>query len=97
MPATLQPQVNPEATKNNDTNLPKTPAQAKLWPLDAGAKAVEGLIQPPTVPTTPNTATTPTDGFGSATTNPTGEEQPAKKKRKRTRKRKKPATATPAE
>lgn len=101
MPATLQPQVNPEATKNTDPNLPKTPAQAKLWPLDAGAKAVGGLIQPPSIPAEANTpndhANTPAS-FGSATAGTmsgqaaTGDE-PVKKKRKRTRKRKKPAVA----
>ncbi len=47
MPASLQPQVNPQASKNQDSNLPKTPAQAKLWPIDAGAKAVELIVGTP--------------------------------------------------
>ena len=82
MPASLQPQVNPEAAKNTDTNLPKTPSQAKLWPIDAGAKAVELIVDTP-------------EGIVSQTTTQTaqatpaaGGEAPAKRKRKRTRKRK---------
>jgi hypothetical protein len=89
MPATLQPQVNPEASKQQDPNLPKTPAQAKLWPVDAGARAVESLIKPPISSSTQDIAEDISRSFGSG---PAGEE-PAKKKRKRTRKRK---SATPA-
>ncbi len=92
MPASLQPQVNPEAAKNQDPNLPKTPAQAKLWPVDAGARAVESLIDAPIAPNIQTATGVVTEGFGSGPTT----EEPAKKKRKRTRKRKKPA-ATPAE
>lgn len=92
MPATLQPQVNPQASRQQDPHLPKTPAQAKLWPLDAGAKAVETLIEPPIGSAATNAQDGTLQAFGS---NP-DEEAPAKKKRKRTRKRKKPA-ATPAE
>ncbi len=92
MPATLQPQVNPQASKNQDPNLPKTPAQAKLWPIDAGAKAVESVIQPPFAQNdkdAPENVTQAIAGdmqsFGSGAA-----DQPVKKKRKRTRKRKKP-------
>lgn len=93
MPATLQPHVNPQASKQQDPNLPTTPAQAKLWPVDAGAKAVVGAIISAPEPTT---LTTTPQAFGSATndpltaTDPT-DEAPAKKKRKRARRRKKPA------
>jgi len=86
MPASLQPQTNPVAAKTNDPNLPQTPAQAKLWPLDAGAKAVELIVDTP-------------EGIVSNSSSPeaqiaaeNGGEVPAKKKRKRTRRRKKPAT-----
>lgn len=85
MPASLQPQVNPEASKTNDPSLPTTPAQAKLWPIDAGAKAVEGVIGAPEG--AGENPATPQSAFGSAASS---DEQPApvKKKRKRTRKRK---------
>lgn len=93
MPATLQPQTNPQASKQTDTNLPQTPAQAKLWPVDAGAKAVGTLVSVPAIETSNNTTQAATEAFGS---DPTAPDAPAKKKRKRTRKRKKPST-TPAE
>jgi hypothetical protein len=71
--------------------LAKTPAQAKLWPIDAGAKAVESIVEPPTSPLAEQVAADaqaaagePTGVIGSASDAP-------KKKRKRTRKRKKPA------
>jgi len=84
MPASLQPQVNPEAAKTDDSNLPLTPAQAKLWPIDAGAKAVGAIVG---TPEGVGEATAPQTAFGSAAT--TSEPvAPAKKKRKRTRKRK---------
>lgn len=101
MPASLQPQINPQAAKNDDPNLPKTPAQAKLWPIDAGAKAVEMIVDTPegivsntsqqSAPAAPGTA--PETAFGSEGEAPAA---PAKKKRKRTRRRKKPAAETPA-
>jgi hypothetical protein len=86
MPATLQPQTNPVASNHQDPNLPKTPAQAKLWPIDAGAKVVETLVAPPST----GESTTPV-AFGSGEESPS--DTPVKKKRKRTRKRKKPADA----
>lgn len=46
-PASLQPQSNPSASRDHDSGLPKTPAQAKLWPVDAGAKAVGVLVDTP--------------------------------------------------
>jgi hypothetical protein len=92
-PASLQPQVNPVASTTQDPNLPHTPAQAKLWPIDAGAKAVETLIQPPIASNAPSSLEGPQAAFGSEP----NADAPAKKKRKRTRKRKKPAeTAEPA-
>lgn len=73
-PASLQPQVNPEATKRvADVRPPHTAAQARLWPIDAGAKAVEQLV-----------VTTPEAQIAAEH----GGEVPARKKRKRTRRRK---------
>ncbi|MGV9002218.1 MAG: type IV secretory system conjugative DNA transfer family protein [Candidatus Saccharimonadaceae bacterium] len=95
MPATLQPQVNPEASKNQDAYLPKTPAQAKLWPIDAGARVVETLIAPPIASSVQHATGEVTQGFGSASTSAPSGDEPVKKKRKRTRKRKAPAA--PAE
>ena len=70
--------------------VPLTPAQAKLWPIDAGAVAVEGLVDAPlgsdTQNTAPNSAGAATEAFGSEP------EAPVKKKRKRTRKRKSAST-----
>jgi len=98
MPATLQPSTNPTASKNQDTNLPKTPAQAKLWPIDAGAKAVETLIEPPIASNAPSASEDAKKAFGSDSERIAADvaatEAPAKKKRKRTRRRKKPATTT---
>ena len=88
-PAPLQPQVNKAASTDQDPSLPRTPAQAKLWPIDAGAKAVESLIEPPIASNAPSSVEGPQAAFGSEP-NP---DAPAKKKRKRTRKRK---SATPA-
>lgn len=104
-PAGVQPQSNPAASKNNDPNLPTTPAQAKLWPVDAGAKAVELIVEAPEGVVSSseaslnaaaqNVTTAPQGPIGSSPT--VDGDQPAKKKRKRTRKRKKPAgEATPA-
>ncbi len=95
MPASLQPQINPTATKNPDGNLPKTPAQAKLWPIDAGAKAVELIVDAPssTAPAV-NAPTTESLSTEAQIAAENGGEIPAKKKRKRTRRRKK---ATPTE
>lgn len=96
MSASLQPQVNPQASTKNETHLAKTPAQAKLWPIDAGAKAVEGLIQPPIASNAPSSPANASEAFGSgestpANTEATNGDAPAKRKRKRTRRRKKPA------
>jgi hypothetical protein len=92
VPASLKPQTNPEASKVQDPVVPLTPAQAKLWPIDAGAKAVEGLIQPPVASTEEAVPGLITGGSGETNSG----EAPAKKKRKRTRKRKKPATTPPS-
>lgn len=88
-PAPLQPQVNKAASTAQDPNLPRTPAQAKLWPIDAGAKAVETLIEPPIASNAPSSLEGPQTAFGSEP-NP---DAPVKKKRKRTRKRKSAASA----
>lgn len=103
MPATLQPQTNPQASRHQAPQLPKTPAQAKLWPLDAGAKAVEGLVEAPVAPARPSSRTSApqagqpmpeaiAEAIGSGDGN-----EPVKKKRKRTRRRKKPSEATAGE
>ena len=90
MTATTQPQSNPTATKNTNPATPQTPAQAKLWPIDAGAKAVETLITPPIASNAPSSA----NDAPSAIPGAFGSEgdTPVKKKRKRTRRRKKPTT-----
>lgn len=99
MPATLQPRTNPEAQARAHTHLdgdlPRTPAQAKLWPVDAGARAVERLVEPPVAATPISGTANPqviaediSHSFGSGSSS----SEPAKRKRKRTRKRKKPAT-----
>ncbi len=86
--ATMQPPVAQQAARTPNTEapvVPLTPAQAKLWPVDAGAKAVESVVSSEGVlPSQPA-------AFGSEPT----AAAPAKKKRKRTRKRKKPAAETP--
>jgi hypothetical protein len=86
MTATTQPQSNPAASKADNNSVPKTPAQAKLWPIDAGAKAVESLIAPPIASNAPSALETKPVAFGSEG------DAPVKKKRKRTRKRKAPTT-----
>lgn len=82
-------------TQPQQPSVPLTPAQAKLWPIDAGARAVEEVVSGPIAHNE-----TPAQGsaFGSGTPSeaPTGD-APAKKKRKRTRRRKKPAGSTPPE
>jgi hypothetical protein len=84
-------QSQPNAKKEPDA--PLTTAQAKLWPIDAGAIAVEGLVDAPLAQTAANSAPGTTEAtpaaFGSEP------EAPAKKKRKRTRKRKSAASSEP--
>lgn len=86
MPASLQPQTNPTASKNDDLNLPKTPAQAKLWPVDAGAKAVETLVDGPS---DLKVRTQHEESPEAQIAAEHGGEVPAKKRRKRSRRRKK--------
>ncbi|MGY4893175.1 MAG: type IV secretory system conjugative DNA transfer family protein [Candidatus Saccharimonadota bacterium] len=86
MPASLQPQTNVEASKQEPI-VPLTPAQAKLWPVDAGAVAVEAIVS---APEGASETTQDTEAFGSEPA-----PAPAKKKRKRTRKRKSSSTAEP--
>ncbi len=88
MPASLQPQVNPEASRNQDSNLPRTPAQAKLWPIDAGARAVELIVGTPEGIVSNIPSHTPQNNPQSQTPSTGGEGEAPKRKRKRTRKRK---------
>lgn len=93
-PASVQPQSNPAASKAlPEEHLPSTPAMAKLWPVDAGAKAVGMSVEAPDGIVSQSVTPAPTEAIGS--NNPEGE-QPAKKKRKRTRRRKKPTDAPAA-
>lgn len=81
---------------------PKTQAQNKLWPIDAGARAVELLVDTPDGIVSQSGAgaqsgpviasAAPTGPIGSASSE--NGEAPAKRKRKRTRKRK-PTGQTP--
>lgn len=101
-PAAAQAQSNPSASKSTDPNLPKTPAQAKLWPIDAGAKAVELIVDTPEgiVSNSEASIAAAAQANEGAPTGPIGSQgdQPVKKKRKRTRRRKKPAgETTPAQ
>lgn len=73
--------------------VPLTPAQAKLWPIDAGARAVEEVVGGPIATDTPVQGS----AFGSGTNEAQTGEAPAKKKRKRTRRRKKSTGSTPPE
>jgi hypothetical protein len=80
---------------NNNSRPPQSQSQAKQWPIDAGAKAVSGIVStpeaanPPQLSVVTNSAsTTEPAAFGSEG------EAPVKKKRKRTRKRK-PSTNAP--
>lgn len=90
MPATQQPKVNPAASKTNTAEpiVPLTPTQAKNWPIDAGALAVETIVSAPE-----GSANQATPQTASQSENV---DTPPKKKRKRTRKRKKPVE-TPVE
>lgn len=70
-----QPQPQPQPQQQP---APKSPAQERIWPIDAGAKAVEQVIAPASA-----------DETGEQTA-----ETPAKPKRRRARRRKKPAATT---
>ena len=84
------PMPQKQAQQQQATPAPQSNTQAKQWPLDAGAMAVNQVL---TVrPEMPQTA----QGQGSAPTqqsNATAD--PNKPKRKRTRRRKKPAGSAP--
>ncbi|MFZ1301595.1 MAG: DUF87 domain-containing protein, partial [Candidatus Microsaccharimonas sp.] len=75
---------------------PQSQSQAKIWPIDAGAKAVGGIVQAPVATTAPqaepNRPRVVTDATAGDASQPAafGSETgaPAKRKRKRTRKRK---------
>ncbi len=62
--------------------VPLTPSQAKLWPIDAGAKAVSSVIEAPDMGDSP----APTGPLGSGPAQ-ADDGQPAKKKRRRRRKK----------
>lgn len=80
-----QPKPAPQA-------VPLTPSQAKLWPIDAGAKAVSAVVDAPTL----SDSELPPQAFGSAAQPVTSDQADApKKKRKRRRRAKKPAGETP--
>jgi len=73
--------------QSNSAPQQKSQSQAKVWPIDAGAKAVGGIVQTPSFNPAPQpqpsaTPSQPAAAFGSEG------EAPAKRKRKRTRKRK---------
>ncbi|MCD8561465.1 hypothetical protein LRY29_00050 [Candidatus Saccharibacteria bacterium] len=73
--------IKPVAKQQAPTPQPESKTMAAHWPIDAGAKAVEGIVEAP-------------EGEKGATE--VTAEAPAKKKRKRTRKRK-PAAAAASE
>lgn len=102
-PATFPRQTSPTPqtrTPQPATSIP-TPAQARLWPIDAGAKAVEGAMfsvqpgeQPQPLVTTANPEVAAIDTAVAAASSTA----PAKKKRRRRRKKSSAATKeTPAE
>lgn len=69
---------------------PVSQAQAKQWPIDAGAKAVGGVVQPPSI--------IAGESLSINRNSPeTAQDAPVKKKRKRTRRRKPAAIPTPSE
>lgn len=83
---------NEAQSGGNRQNQPQSQAQAKQWPIDAGAKAVGSIVQTPvetkadSAPLTQQSAAFGSEGDAAAA--------PTKRKRKRTRKRK-PASGTP--
>ena len=102
-PATFPGQTSPTPqtrTPQPATSIP-TPAQARLWPIDAGAKAVEGAMfsvqpgeQPQPLVTTANPEVAAIDTAVAVASSTA----PAKKKRRRRRKKSSAATKeTPAE
>ena len=73
--------------------VPLTPSQAKLWPIDAGAKAVSSVV---TGPTLSDSELPVRQAIGSSPQPAQTEEGDApKKKRRRRRRAKKPAGETP--
>jgi hypothetical protein len=76
---------------------PQSQTQSRQWPVDAGAKAVSGVVNTPQP--AQNTQTTVMNqqpsAFGSGDTAPLNGDAPIKKKRKRTRKRKPSSGSTP--
>jgi hypothetical protein len=87
---------NQDGGGGNRQPQPQSHAQAKQWPIDAGAKAVGSIVKTPDLaPSTTQADSTPltqqSAAFGSEV------ETPAKRKRKRTRKRKPSTTTTPQE
>lgn len=95
--------INSPAAPSQQTQpaqQPQSQAQAKNWPIDAGAKAVGTLVEAPTgegSQTVDSATQGPTDApqqaFGSASA---ATDAPVKKKRKRTRRRKKPSASSEA-
>lgn len=101
------PIVKPQATGQAKVGIPLTPSQAKLWPIDAGAKAPRTATSTQPSNVAPDTGS---NGAQNITAIPsadadfnaeieaklgpagaTDSANPVKKKRKRTRRRKKPS------
>ncbi|UTX51121.1 type IV secretion system DNA-binding domain-containing protein [Candidatus Saccharibacteria bacterium TM7i] len=83
-PAGQQQQGNQNTNKQpTEQVVPLTPAQAKLWPIDAGAKAVGSIV---TAPTAEKSAPSEAFGSGPAPAQPQEGDAPKKKRRRRRRK-----------
>lgn len=84
----MPPSLAGGATPAPSATAPKvqSSAQSRLWPVDAGAKVVEKLVETPSDIKNPET-------LDNSNTGPNDAPAPAKRKRKRTRRRK-PTTTT---
>lgn len=92
--------------RQQNEGKPLTPAQAKLWPIDAGAVAVQEVVGASLVDKAPleplvteplNSSARDSDGAVRIDLGPDGgvvEQAPPKRKRSRSRKRKKPAATS---
>lgn len=86
-----QPHPQQPQSQQPQSQQPQSQAQAKLWPIDAGAKAVESIIQPPQATSSVGSPHVAQQVSSAQPQGPIGSgdgDAPAKKKRKRTRKRK---------
>lgn len=96
--AEINAAINPPAPQQQQKQqaapkpaAPQSTAQARQWPVDAGAMAVNRLVTPPATPTEQGSAQT------ESSTAPAADPDKPKRKRTRTRRRKKPASETPAQ